>query len=142
MSSIKLLGRTNGNHFLCELFPLPKPAKNTIQPYEAIWSSVKNYHDEVLEKRFELIKTTIMNNPQVQLIISYEKGLVELMQQNLSSLLEQISAWKYESQQYSLFRLTLDAGRTVFLLSTPFFGQGQISYDGIKDCVKHLRLYI
>ena len=136
-----LLGRTNGNHFLCELFPLPKPAKNSIQPYEAIWSSVKNYHEEVLEKRFKLIKTTIANHPQVQLIISYEKGLVELMKQNFSSSLEQLSTWKYESQQYSLFRLSLDVERMVFLLSTPFFGQGQISYDGIKDCVNHLDLF-
>lgn len=140
--SNKLLGRTNGNHFLCELFPLPKPTKNSIQPYEEIWNSVKNYHDEILEKRFELINNTIVNHPQVQIIISYEKGLVELMKRNLSSSLEQLSSWKYGSQQYSLFQLKLDAGRTVLLLSTPFFGQGQISYEGIKDCVRHLNSYI
>ncbi|WP_260858084.1 hypothetical protein [Bacillus sp. FJAT-22090] len=134
----KLLGRTNGNHFLCELFPLPKPTKNSIRPYEKIWSSVKKYHDEVLEKRFGLIKNTIINHPQVQIIISYEKGLVELMKQNFSCSLEKLSIWKYENQQYSLFQLKLDAGRTVLFLATPFFGQGQISYNGIKDCVRHL----
>jgi len=138
----KLLGRTKGNHFLCELFPLPKPVKNSIQPYEEIWNSIKNYHDEVLEKRFELINSTIVNHPQVQIIISYEKGLVELMKRNLSSSLEQLSSWTYGSQQYSLFQLKLDEGRTVLLLSTPFLGQGQISYEGIKDCVRHLNSYI
>ncbi|MCZ8534211.1 hypothetical protein [Psychrobacillus psychrodurans] len=138
----KLLGRADGKHYLCELFPLPKKTKNSIEPYEKIWSSVKNYHDEVLEKRFELIKNTIIDNPRVQIIFSYEKGLVELIKQNLSSSLEQISIWKYGNQQYSLFQLKLGVGRTVLLLSTPFFGQGQISYEGIKDCVRHLNSYI
>lgn len=40
------------------------------------------------------------------------------------------------------FQLTLNPERTILLLSTPFFGQGQISYEGIKNCVRHVNSYL
>ena len=47
----KALGTLDGNHFLCELLPLPKKSELDF-PYTDRWSSRKEYLNEVTEKSF------------------------------------------------------------------------------------------
>lgn len=60
--SSKKLGSTTADHFMCELLPLPKPKKEEIYPYENIWADVNAYYDEVLLKRFEIIKSNVLQS--------------------------------------------------------------------------------
>ena len=39
----KQLGRIDGDHFLCELLPLPRKNKASMKGYESVWDSVKDY---------------------------------------------------------------------------------------------------
>ncbi|MEO8398587.1 MAG: hypothetical protein ABI550_02100 [Ignavibacteriaceae bacterium] len=134
----KKLGRSDSDHFLCELLPLPKERKNSISPYED-WSSLKKYHDEVMPKRFELIKKSIEKNSKIKLIISYEKELAKIIEENLST--KKVKDWKANEgkENYTLYEVSLSDERKLFLLSTPFFGNGRISYRGINESVKNLK---
>ena len=58
----KRLGRVDSNHFLAELMPLPKPSRASIEPYHEIWKSMRSYEQDVREKRFRLIKETLIKN--------------------------------------------------------------------------------
>ncbi|MHB9094902.1 MAG: hypothetical protein ACYC21_09525 [Eubacteriales bacterium] len=129
------LGRENSNHFLCELLPLPKRSKSSIEDYTHIWPTIRDYHAEVLPKRFALITDTLKKNECVKLIVSYESVLTkQMLKYHKSCFL--VEDWSFGKQKYSLFRISLNSGRTILLLSTPFFGQGQISYDGLDFAAK------
>lgn len=134
------LGKRTGEHFLCELYPLPKRSKGQISPYESIWPDVKAYHQQVQPQRFELITQTLQANPQVQLIIAYEKSLTELLLQHFQAQIMSQQNWLLEGRQkFQLSDIQLTPQRKLQLLSTPFFGQGQISYAAIWQSVKHLQ---
>jgi len=138
----KKLGSKNCNHFMCELLPLPKKAKHDIYPYENIWVNIKDYHNEVIPNRFELIKQTINANGNIKLIICYEKLLTELILDYFKNKIPQIDFFKYNSEEYRFYELNLDKSRIVYFLSTPFFGNGRISYNGIKYIVDKINEYL
>lgn len=138
----KKLGEVNSNHFLCELLPLPKISKNNVSPFNDIWSSISEYYNEVLINRFGLINNILYENKNVKLIIAYEYMLADLMLDYFSNEYELVSEWKYKEEIYILYKINLGNDREVFLLKTPFFGNGRISYSGISDAVKHLKLKI
>lgn len=135
----KQLGREDGNHFLGELMPLPKKSKEFIEPYEAIWKSNKEYEDEVLALRFKIIQETLLNNPNVQVIVSYDKRLTSKFLNYFASVFEKVKEWKNGKEEYCLYKITLSNGRIIFLQSTPFFGVGQLSYDGIRNCANIIK---
>lgn len=58
----KHLGHANADHFMAELLPLPRVSHDSMRGYETIWSSVKEYKNEVVPKRFELITRAISSN--------------------------------------------------------------------------------
>lgn len=138
----KKLGEENSNHFLCELLPLPKISKNNISPYNEIWSSISEYYKEVLSNRFDLIKNTLNENENVKLIIAYEYMLVDMMLDYFTGEYELISEWKYSEEIYVLYKINLSSDRKILLLKTPFFGNGRISYSGIDNAVKYLKVEI
>jgi len=77
----KQLGRRlDGDHFLCELLPLPRKSKDSLEGYEVMWDSVKDYYAEVIPNRIEMIKDTLKNSSGVNLIVSYNKEFTELIQ--------------------------------------------------------------
>ncbi len=137
--SSKTLGRSNSNHFLAELMPLPKPSRASIEPYHSIWKSVKSYEQDVEEKRFEIIKETLTKNDNVKIIVSYDRNLTELIYNQFSLEIETAENWKYNEEQYYLHEFNLTNNRTILLLVTPFFGNGRISYDGLLHAAKHVK---
>ncbi|WNF21320.1 hypothetical protein [Mesobacillus jeotgali] len=136
----KKLGRTNSNHFLCELLPLPKPSKGRIEPYKHFWRSITDYHDEVLPKRIDLILNTLSSNQKVKLIVCYESLFVgEVVKRYNIMILEECN-----NEHYCLYLWQFSKGRTIFLLSTPFFGQSRskkltLSYKGLKETAIHTK---
>lgn len=137
----KELGRPKSNHFLCELLPLPKRSKGSIEDYAHIWHSLNHYHSEVLPNRFQLINNTLRGSNEVRLLVSYESALTELMLKNYKGH-DQVDCWEYRKQRYRLYKMNLDDDQQVLLLATPFFGQGQISYDGLDFAVEKVRKYL
>ena len=67
----KNLGRKESNHFIGELYPLPKKSKDSIKEYKSIWGSNKEYHFEIENKRFNLIRETIDKNLEIKLYKVY-----------------------------------------------------------------------
>lgn len=51
------------------------------------------------------------------------------------------SHWEYGNEKYSIYKVTIAHNRIVYMLSTPFFGNGRISYNGIQDAVRHMIKY-
>ncbi len=121
--SDKRLGRSSSNHFMCELLPLPKPKKDKIYPYDNIWQSIDEYHQEVLPKRFDLIKS--------KLLVSFDTNTTNLLLKDLPVKL--IDKWEHKQDRvYSIYEIRIDDSRKIYLLTTPFFGNGQASYEGLK----------
>ncbi|MBW3112507.1 hypothetical protein KYJ26_11735 [Bacillus sp. MCCB 382] len=137
----KRLGSKRSNHYLCELYPLPKRQKNVIAPYEHIWNSVAEYYKETSQKRIQLLIDTLLENKDVKLLVAYERDVLHLLKEHLDSIIL-VDNWSYKKQQYALYEIRLDTKRKIALLSTPFFGQGQISYDGLKDTLNHISEYM
>ena len=50
-----------------------------------------------------------------------------------------ISSWQLNDESFLLHRVNVTKDRYVYIFSTPFFGNGRISYNGIKDCVKRVK---
>ncbi|MED4268787.1 hypothetical protein P9199_00530 [Geobacillus stearothermophilus] len=132
----KQLGRESSNHFLGEMMPLPKPSKKSIKPYESIWSSVDDYYDEAANNRLSLIRKTIIENQNVKLIVSYDRTLTEMMLNYFSSTIEIVSTWNFKHKQYTLYKITFSNERSILILSTLFFGNGRISYKGIRNAAR------
>ncbi len=126
----KKLGRLESEHFLCELFPLPKKSKDSIEDYVHIWPTVKKYQTMVLPGRFDLITRNLLENKEVKLLVSYERTINNLFLENYRNH-KKIDDWAFMKQKYSLYKILLNENRVIFLLATPFFGQGQISYEGL-----------
>jgi len=127
----KKLGSLEGDHFMCEFMPLPKPFNDSMEPYCSIWNATKQYKQEVAPKRLEIINEVLQKNKDIKLIISYDKhATVQLLH---GFYYEKAREWIIlNKQRYYLWLLKKDETRKVYLLQTPFFGQGQISYAGIQ----------
>lgn len=137
----KRLGRENANHFMGELMPLPKHSKQSIEPYVSIWASAQEYYEEVGKKRFSLIRETLEKNYGVKLIVSYDKVFTEKFLTYFSGEMKKLAHWEYGNEKYSIYKVTISHNRIVYMLSTPFFGNGRISYSGIQDAVRHMIKY-
>lgn len=137
------LGKLDGNHFLGELLPLPKERANQIAPYKQVWSSLKDYHNEVEKKRFQLITQTLLSNPEVQLIISYDRKLTQRWLTHFEKEIIAQQNWEFgKKQRYQLSQMQFGSKRQLNFLSTPFFGNGQISYEGVWQSVQRLKQII
>jgi hypothetical protein len=133
----KLLGRLEGDHFLCELMPLPKRAKGQIEPYQHIWATERRYRQEVAPGRLRLLVQTLQEHPSTRLHVCYERDAVELLWNSLSTA--RLAQWTLiKGQRYTLWACSITPSRKVYLLHTPFFGQGQISYHGIWESTQRL----
>lgn len=89
------------------------------------------------DKRFDLITETILKNSNIEMIISYERSLSELLLEHFSNQIKSRQAFVFgKNQKYELVSLSISEKKQVKFLRTPFFGQGQISYDGIWNIVK------
>ena len=135
----KQLGRVDSTHFLCEFMPLPKQTKASIEPYQSIWEVVDSYESEITDHRFELIKENLINHQEVKFLISYDTALTEKLMNYCSEDIKLISSWQLNDESFLLHRVNVTKDRYVYIFSTPFFGNGRISYNGIKDCVKRVK---
>jgi len=127
----KLLGSKKSDHFMCEVLPLPKRKKDSIEDYKMLWRNITEYHEEVLPRRFELIKNTISKNTNVKLIVSYESLLSDIFIRSFWNQSKLIKSWVYKKEKYRLYEIEITPNRKVLLITTPFFGNGCISYDGL-----------
>jgi len=50
-----------------------------------------------------------------------------------------IESWSFSNKKYSVYKIYLGKNTYTYLLSTPFFGQGQISYDGLECVVEKVK---
>ncbi|AQS60637.1 hypothetical protein B0537_14965 [Desulforamulus ferrireducens] len=134
----KLLGQLDGDHFLCEFMPLPKRGKNSIEPYNLIWSTPTQYKQEVAPKRLQIILETLQRKQAVKLIISYDHDATAQLLQGVRA--QKAGEWViFKNQKYFLWQLDLEEKRKIYLLQTPFFGQGQISYPGIQTITSTIK---
>ena len=138
----KQLGRPDSDHFMCELLPLPKRAKNAMEDYRSVWPSIAEYHKEVVPRRFELIRNTILAHRGVRLVVSYERLLTERMLAHFREGLMLLNAWVSGEERYELYRIAVAHDRQLYLLSTPFFGNGRISYGGLRLSAGKVRSYL
>ena len=138
----KHLGSPRGDHFLCELFPLPKKAKNSIEPYSKIWpGGIKAYHSELLPKRIELIRRTILTNGRVKFLITYDRTVWEEMQRGADFRFVPERGIHLKSERLcKLSRIVVD-GRELLFVRTPFFGNGRISYFDLAEVSRQLKAY-
>jgi hypothetical protein len=130
--SDKRLGRLDGRHFLGELLPLPKQRRDKIHPYKEPWCTVSEYEEEVLPKRRKLILEELESRSSVQLLIAYGGGVRRALLKG---------TWRREvdvlpipkkrtTRKYTLWQVRLRSRETL-VLETPFFGNGQMSYEDV-----------
>lgn len=129
--------RTFSNHFSGEFFPCPKSSKNTIAPYEHIWDSVADYHNEVAPGRIDAFTTALEANPTVDWIITYSPKFVEHITEVYPT--KELNRWPDLAMDPIVHsELAVSPNRSVQLLETPFLGYGRIGYDDIEDVVDEL----
>lgn len=129
--------RTFSNHFSGEFFPCPKSSKNTIAPYEHIWDSVADYHNEVAPGRIDAFTAALEANPTVDWIITYSPAFVEYITDVYVTTVRR--RWPNLAMDPIVHsELSVGPDRTVQLVETPFLGYGRISYDDIKQVVDEL----
>lgn len=128
-------GRSDGNHFSGEVFPLRyHPEKpTTFDPYRDVWESPEAYEAEVLPHRIGFILEQIRSNPNVEVIISYAESteFVEPVSERLDvEFLARRDANK--RNDFAIYRCRLSDERSVLLIDSPFLGQGHVGYDEIE----------
>lgn len=134
----KKLGKLDGNHFLCEFLPLPRQSNNSIDEYKEIWNTNSEYINELAPKRFELIKNVLTECNNVKLLVSYDKKFTDSIINNFESI--NVLSWENpQNKSYELKKLNISDNRILYLLKTPFFGQGQISYEGLKYAAQTIK---
>jgi hypothetical protein len=136
----KELGSINSDHFMCELLPLPKRRKESIVDYDFVWSSIEKYRNEVMPKRLGLIVNTLETNKGINVIISYENLLTKDFLsyfENKGTVTKQ-GEFTFKKENYVKYEIQINTKRKVAFLSTPFFGNGCISYEGISRATSSL----
>jgi hypothetical protein len=138
----KKLGSINGNHFLCELLPLPKKSENEF-PYVMRWKSQKEYIQEVIDRRFSMIAEAIKKSRGAKLVVVYDDKTQRLIMNKWGDSIQRSEVFEYvndskKPQRYIIYFNCIE-GKNVMFLFTPFFGQGQISYGGIEEALEILR---
>lgn len=138
----KSLGSFDSNHFMCELLPLPKKSETDF-PYIGKWANVQEYTNEVIEKRFSMISDAIEKSSGAKLIIVYDDKTQTLIKEKWGKNINDCRVFEYSNNgkkpQKYLLHLSTIADKNIIFLFTPFFGQGQISYDGIVKVVEILK---
>jgi len=132
------LGRVNSDHFLCEFLPLPKPGRLNMTGYERVWTNHQSYWEEVSGPRIRLIEKTLLEYPEVKLLITYDWHFSSRVLELFPS--EQLQQWK--DGKFNLYRINLNEKRNIILLSTPFWGQGQMSKADVPIAVKYIQEYL
>jgi hypothetical protein len=129
----KKLGSIGGKHFMCELFPLPKPGKNIWPNNYKIWKpSLREYLECIGQQRIAEIIRIIKQNKKVKIIVIYEKKAFDLIQENIKQDNIKIDQMKLSIGKYKLYRMHLAGERSLFILNTPFFGNGRVSYSELN----------
>jgi hypothetical protein len=128
--------RTLSDHFSGEFFPLPKKSKQTIAPYDHIWSSAEEYRREVASGRTDLLVETLRANSDVDWIISYSPHCVDALRETFEN--DAVDAWEAANGTYTLYDLSVGE-RVIGLLETPFLGYGHVGYGGINSLVSEIR---
>lgn len=134
--SEKRFGRGGGNHFSGELYPLRYHPDNpsTFDPYRRVWANPREYETEVRPQRLGILEEQLWANPNVTVVVSYVETaeFAEPFTARFdSNLLGSFPANKRNS--FEVFECRLDAERNVFLVDSPFFGQGHVSYENIME---------
>ena len=138
----KSLGSLNSNHFMCELLPLPKKSETDF-PYTSRWRNLQEYINEVIEKRFSMMAQVIEKSHGAKLIVVYDDKTQTLIKDKWGKDTKETMSFEYSNngkkpQKYSLHFNSIGNKNIIFLF-TPFFGQGNISYDGIVNAVNVLK---
>ena len=138
----KELGSLNSNHFMCELLPLPKKSENEF-PYTSRWRNLQEYLNEVIEKRFSMIVEAIKKSQGAKLIIVYDDKAQALIKYKWGNNFKDSVEFEYRNngkrpQKYTAHFSSIDDKDIIFLF-TPFFGYGNISYNGLAKAVDVLK---
>jgi hypothetical protein len=136
----KRLGTFEGNHFLCELFPLPKKSRNNMDPYSSIWQNIKLYHEDVLPGRLDLIFKTIELNKGVRNLITYEQVVWDRLSTHFPIGFQKTFRLK-SGRSWELSTLLIENERRLCLVRTPFFGQGRISFSDLGEIAKDIKVF-
>ena len=130
-------GRSFSNHFSGEFFPLPKKSKETIKPYDHIWSSPEEYKYEVIPGRTDLLLETLQKNPDVDWLITYSSDCATALREARPT--DAVDTWDAANKgTYTLYDLYIE-DRVIGLLETPFLGYGHVGYEGIDALVDEIR---
>ncbi len=135
----KRLGRPDANHFFGELLPLPRQSHASMHGYESIWPTPDAYTAEVLPRRLQLFLDTLAAHPAVRLLVTYDRGFVQALHTHRPGALQDRTTAVFDGKLFNLSRLELAPGRSVPLLHTPFFGQGQVSYAALAGAADWMR---
>ncbi|MGD6967397.1 hypothetical protein ACQCVP_13280 [Rossellomorea vietnamensis] len=134
----KKLGKRESDHFLCEFLPLPRKSNTDIEDYQSMWTSNSSYIKSVGARRFELIKETLLKNSDVSLLISYDRKFTSAALAHFQS--ELLLKWEDKRfKEYAIYTVRLTPDRNVYFLTTPFFGQGKASYEGLYFAAKKIK---
>lgn len=129
--------RQFSNHFSGEFLPCPKISKYTIEPYSQILASVEEYKQEVVPGRLNRFADALRRNDAVKLVITYSPTFSKAIRTEFPTT--EIDRWNEVAMDpVVLSTLSVDMGRTVYLLETPFLGYGRIGYDAIQEIVSEL----
>jgi hypothetical protein len=134
----KNLGTIKGNHFLCDLLPLPKKSEFDF-PYTDRWIDRDEYLSEVTGKRFFLIADLISKSKGASLIIVYDKNAQKLITEKWGNSFVLTEVFEFSNngkrpQTYTLHTGIIE-GKVRKFIYTPFFGNGWISYEGISKAM-------
>lgn len=140
------LGRLESDHFLCEFYPLPKKNQHRIEPYQSIWKNIKAYYSELKTKRFRIVLDTLKENPKVEAIVCYDKEFSKVLLEQLDDMIDKGNVYKgtytlkSKEKVFTIYPVFISPGRRVHFVSCPFFGNGNMSYEGISKIVESLEL--
>jgi hypothetical protein len=103
---------------------------------------VNEYWSEVRGKRFEKITKLMKESNSLNLIISYDSTFSEKL---ISEFIGESVGEPWYSvnnrAKYQLYKIKL-SDRSIYLLPTPYFGQGWMDYLDIPKAIDNIRKYL
>ncbi|MPN28899.1 hypothetical protein SDC9_176344 [bioreactor metagenome] len=74
-----------------------------------------------------------MQNENVKLLVSYDVDATNLLIKGLSNEITLVDKCEHKKDRfYFIYKISLGNFRVIYLLVTPFFGNGQASYEGLR----------
>lgn len=134
------IGRADGDTALTNVYPLPKPVPESINPYDHVWDDIEDYRADIHGDRLDLFVDAIRESDGLDCIVSHAPSedftdpIVDRFDGNHDGTWPALR----DGDTFDAYWLHGDADNVV-LIDAPTFHEGHVTYETLQFVADRVR---